>query len=89
MSIEDKISELIGIVADLAVCIHGGQIPQGDFTSVFHIAGIENQDGENYQRTDGLIRKAYIYHSVKSNIDTASNIKAVFIRKDGLPIIKG
>ena len=88
MDIDKLISEFIGNVADLVVNIHSGQIQQGDFVTVFHIAGVENQDGNDYDRSDGLIRKAYIHHSSNGNTITASNIQKVFERKDGKPIIR-
>ena len=88
MSIDDKISVFIGNVADLVVTLHNGNIQQEDLTSVFHIAGVENQVGDDYTRSDGLIRKAYIYHSVNKNTNTASNIETVFKCKDGKPIVR-
>lgn len=88
MDIDTKISEFIGNVAVLVVSIHGGNIQQGVFSTVFHIAGVENQEGDDYKRSDGLIRKAHMYHSANGNTITATNIQSVFIRKDGLPIIR-
>jgi len=88
MDIDTRISEFIGNVADLVVSLPSGSITQGDFVSVFHIAGVENPEGDNYQRSDGLIRKAHMYHAAKGNTITASNIQTVFKRKDGTPIIR-
>jgi hypothetical protein len=88
MDIDEKISEFIGNVADLVVSLNSGCIQQSDLVTVFKIAGIENQDGDDYTRSDGIIRKAYIYHSTRSNTNTASNIQTVFEKKNGAPIIK-
>jgi hypothetical protein len=88
MGNDEKISEFIGIAADLVVALHGGSIQQSDFVSVFHITGVENPSGEDHTRADGLIRKAYIYHSVNKNTNTASNIETVFRCKDGKPIVR-
>ena len=87
MDIETTVSEFIGNVADLVVSLQSGSITQGDLVSVFHIAGMENPRGDDYTRSDRLITKAYVYHSSNGKADTASNIKTVFTRKDGQPII--
>ena len=88
MDVETKISEFIGNVADLVVGIHGGDIQQSDLVSVIHIAGVENQKGDDYKRSDGLIRKAYQYHASRQYSNTACNIQSVFKRSDGTPIIR-
>ena len=78
MHIDDTISEFIGALANMAVKNKSGMLQQQEILEILRIAKVENSNGDNYKKYQGLVIKAIDYWKEKDKTTVVNNINNIF-----------
>jgi hypothetical protein len=89
MNIKDAMPELIGAIANARVANDNGPMMLSELAKALNAIGIETCEGDNYHcRTDFLVRAAYDYFIHKGEVQTAQNIKDIYVTQDKTPVVR-